>query len=332
MKILLVGMQGATHIAASFLRAKVADTTLFVDADKAHGKGVVQKIFWHFLDRRPIHLRSFGEQIARICLENKPDLVVTTGISPLDAECITKIRRLGISSVNYLTDDPWNPTFRCRWFYKALPHYESIFSVRHANMEDLKNLGCRQVIYLPFGYDADLFFPENPTDIQKQEHESDVLFVGGADKDRLPYITALLRAGFKVRICGAYWNRFSETRPYAMGLQGPREIRLATACTKVSLCLIRRANRDDNCMRSFEIPAIGACMLAEDTVGHRDVFGEEGQAVLYFKTPEDMLEKTRYLLEHEAERMRLAQAAHTLIQNGKHTYRDRLQTMISVLS
>jgi spore maturation protein CgeB len=69
-------------------------------------------------------------------------------------------------------------------------------------------------------------------------------------------------------------------------------------------------------------------MLVEKTDEHLDLFGPEGQAVLYFDTIPEMIEKTRWLLEHETERGRLRDAAHRVIVGGKHTYRDRLASII----
>ena len=76
------------------------------------------------------------------------------------------------------------------------------------------------------------------------------------------------------------------------------------------------------------MPAIGGCMLTEDTVEHREIFGEDGQAVVYFQTQDEMVEKLRWLLSHDDERHRLADTAHRLITSGKHTYSDRLEAML----
>jgi spore maturation protein CgeB len=82
-------------------------------------------------------------------------------------------------------------------------------------------------------------------------------------------------------------------------------------------------------MRTFEVPAIGACMLTEDTSEHREIFGPEGEAVVYFSTVSEMVDKARWLLEHEKERQKLAQSAHLLITQGNNTYTDRLKTILS---
>jgi spore maturation protein CgeB len=105
---------------------------------------------------------------------------------------------------------------------------------------------------------------------------------------------------------------------------------MAISTAKVALCLVRRANRDGHVMRTFEVPAIGACMLTEDTEEHREIFGEEGKAVVYFRPILEMIEKLRWLLDHDDERQRLAEAAYRLIVNGRNTYKDRLLTMLEL--
>jgi spore maturation protein CgeB len=83
-------------------------------------------------------------------------------------------------------------------------------------------------------------------------------------------------------------------------------------------------------MRTFEVPAVGSCMLTEDTPEHREIFGQDGEAVVYFNTVTEMVEKTHWLLHHDQERQRLAQNAHLLITQGQNTYGDRLKTMLSI--
>ncbi len=81
-------------------------------------------------------------------------------------------------------------------------------------------------------------------------------------------------------------------------------------------------------MRTFEVPATGACLLAEDTSEHREIFGDDGHAVVYFRTLEGMVTKLRWLLTHNEERQRLARVAHHLIVDGRNTYADRLTEML----
>ncbi len=82
-------------------------------------------------------------------------------------------------------------------------------------------------------------------------------------------------------------------------------------------------------MRTYELPAIGSCMLTEDTAEHRELFGADGESVVYFQTPSEAVVRLRWLLAHEGERARLAAASHRLIVEGKNTYRDRLGAILT---
>jgi spore maturation protein CgeB len=213
------------------------------------------------------------------------------------------------------------------WAQRAIRVYDCVVSPRRANMGDLSALGCRSVKYVPFGYDPRHCFPESQVDPRLS---SDVLFVGGADKDRARWIAPLLSLDIRVALYGSYWDRYPETRGKSRGQAAPDVIRRATAAAKIALCLVRRANRDGHVMRSIEIPAIGACMLAEDTEEHRALFGPDGESVMYFDSPEQMLERVTWLLDRPDERARLASAAHRLVTHGKHAYVDRLAAMLDL--
>ena len=298
-------------------------------ADAWRAPALVRRFNWRVRGRRPTRLLRFGRDLVRTIAEQKPVTLLTIGTAPIDAQTLDKIGKLGVCRINYLTDDPWNPRHRARWFLNALPAYDHVFSPRRSNLDDLIHLGCPRVTYLPFAYDEELFYsdPESPKAVASYS-APDVVFAGGADQDRVPYIGALIQAGISIALYGDYWRRFAETRGYSLGHADPQTLRKAICRAKVALCLVRRSNRDGHSMRTFEVPAIGACMLVEDTEEHREIFGEEKNAVLYFSRVDEMIEKTRWLLQHDKERGRLARAAHELIVRNRNTYCDRLQAIL----
>jgi spore maturation protein CgeB len=81
-------------------------------------------------------------------------------------------------------------------------------------------------------------------------------------------------------------------------------------------------------MRSFEVPAMQGCFLAERTDDHVDLFGADRDAVAYFDDAAGMIEAARWILLHPAERDRLAARAAGLVKAGRHTYADRLAAML----
>jgi hypothetical protein len=333
-RLLIVGNPGTVHVGAHFLDAAKTlglEVTL-ADTRRAYsGPWWLNQINWRMRGRRPTRLAAFGVEVLNACATLRPHWVVTTGIAPLNRKVLEQVGRMGIRRLNYLTDDPWNPAHRAPWFLEALPLYDRVFSPRRANRDDLLRHGCREVSYLPFAYAPKLHYPEESPPVNREsEPGADLLFAGGADADRVSYLAACIDAGFRVQLYGGYWQRYRQTRSHALGLADPQALRRGLGRAKAALCLVRRANRDGHVMRSFEIPATGACMLTEDTDEHRDLFGPDGKHVVYFRSAGDLVDRLRWLLVHESERARMAADAHRLIVGGKNTYRDRLETLLDL--
>ncbi len=323
-RVLIVGNPEEVHVGRHLLRAAgelgVAAELIGVAAAWG-GPAAVRRALWAW-DRRPYHLRRFGRQVLERCERFAPTAVVVTGISPPGADALRELAVRRISAVNFLTDDPFNPAHRARWFDQALPEYRVVFTPRRSNAADLKSAGCRQVTYLPFAYDPGDHRRDPPT----EQVASDVLFVGGGDADRVPLAERLVAAGIRVALYGGYWDRHPATAPAHRGVGDAATIRTATASAAVCLILVRRANRDGHVMRSFEAAACGGCMLVEDTAEHRDLFAD---SVTYFRTPVEMVNQARQLLADPARRRDSADASHRrIVTDGANTYADRLRTIL----
>lgn len=329
--LLVVGNPAVFHIGSHYCQAaealsipaEIYDTRPAFDAP-----WLLTQLSWRLLGHRPPQLATFSRQVLARCQALCPRWLLVTGAAPLTATTLAQLRPRGITRIVYLTDDPWNPAHRAGWFLKALPHYDYVFSPRLANLDDLRALGCSEVHYLPFAYAPHIHYPEHLMPEEVNRYRCDVLFFGGADADRLPYVRALLDAGLNVHLYGGYWDRFVRTRPYFKGHADPPTLRKAVAGAKITLCLVRRANRDGHVMRTFEAPAMGACMLTENTPEHRTLLGEDGVATVYFSDTAELVERAQWLLAHPEERQRLAHTAHAQITRETHTYMDRLRSML----
>lgn len=333
MTLVIVGETDKTSVGMALFDAAQALglNPILIDAAQAsQASHWVSRFNWYIRGRYPARLKAFGRELVQTCYAHQPKWIITSGIAPVDRLTLEKLKSFGVQRINFLTDDPWNSALRSPWFIKVLPHYDIVFSPRRSNMQDLRDAGCQTIKFLPFGYNPALFYPDVAQADQNDQSTPDIFFAGGADRDRVPYMAALAQAGLKLALYGNYWERYSDTKDFAKGHADVATIRKQARQAKISLCLVRRANRDGHCMRTFEIPAIGACMLTEDTPEHREIFGAEGEAVIYFNTIPEMVEKAQWLLQHEAERQRLAEAVHQLITHGAHCYRDRLKTMLSL--
>ena len=242
------------------------------------------------------------------------------------------IGRMGISRLNFSTDDPWNPAFRARWFLDALPLYDTVFSARCANIADLEKLGRPTVRYMPFGFDPQLCYPERADAQEIGQLSADVLFVGGADRDRVPLIAALGKAAFSVALYGDYWKRFPETRRYCRGYADPNTfVKPPPPPKSPSAWCAAPIAMATSCAASKSPPSAHACWLRIPKSTARSS-EPDGEAVVYFRSVPEMIDKARWLLDRPAERQRLAAAAHARIVAGRHTYQDRLAAMLGLRS
>lgn len=328
--MVIVGNPEPFHLGAHLLRAAcgLGWPTELVDTQRAYtGSRWLRALLWRLAGRRPARLHAFSREVEAACMGTKCTHLLTTGLAPVHAEELRELGRRGVKRINYLSDDPWNPAHRAPWFLTALREYDVVFNPRRQNLEDLHRHGCRRVEYLPFGYDPELHTPADGA--TAEERAVDVLFAGGADADRLPYARALVAGGLNVALYGGYWDRHADLRPHWRGHADLPTLCRVTPAAKLVLCLVRRANRDGHAMRSFEAPAMRGCLLMEDTPEHRELFGADGECVVYFRDIDGMVAKAKELLPRVEERARLAAAAHRRICSGGHTYTDRLRTMLA---
>ena len=68
-------------------------------------------------------------------------------------------------------------------------------------------------------------------------------------------------------------------------------------------------------------------MLVADTEDHRAIFGSDGEAVLFFRTPKEAAKRSCLSLI-PPKRARLATSVRARIAGAPHTYRDRLRSML----
>jgi spore maturation protein CgeB len=334
-KLLLVGNFSPGHVGASLLSAaqQLGLQTHTIDSSNAFAAPRWLVSFnWHLLKRRPPRLGRFSKSVVEFCRQHVPNVLLTTGCAPINARALHEIGALGVHRMNYSTDDPWSNVHRSPWLLAASKQYDAIFSPRRSNLEQLRALKGPVVHYLPFAFDPTLHFTSERGSIKTSDSGCDVLFVGGADQDRLSIVGELLREGFNVALYGGYWNRYPLTQAAARGIGTPETIRQATHAARVSLCLVRRSNRDGHVMRSFEMAALGACMLVEDTAEHREIFGEDGEAVVYFRTVQEMVSRLRWLLARPNERLRFGAAVSARIATEENTYASRLSRMLTLIA
>lgn len=333
MRVLLIGNMTFYHVGAFFRNAlqSFGQPHLALDQSVYEGTGwppVVRKVAFRLMAGRPIGFWRFNRDVLAAARELTPEMVLVSGGAPVALSTLQELKeQTGAVLVNYATDNPFNRLTCPRWVAAGIPLYDLYACTKRAIMDNVQAAGCRHVAFVPFGYEPSLHFPDKFASSEESgKFSCDVVFVGGADRNRYRYFEAMVRAlpDLRPHLYGGYWDRSPTLARYARGFALGRDYRLALRGAKIALCLLRRPNRDTHTMRTFEIPACGAFMLAERAAEQQEFF-REGEEVGYFSSGEEAVEKVRYYLNHDSERRRMAEAAYHKVTRGNHTYGHRLR-------
>jgi hypothetical protein len=284
---------------------------------------------WSRATRLLVPERAFAEFNARVISEvanGRPDVVWIFKGMEVYPETLRSLREQGIMLVNYNADHPFLHFSRGsgnRNVSRAIPEYHLhlTYSKRIASELGERQPGT-QVAVVPFGHDvSDTMFER----INKEEEVVKACFLGTPDADRARNVMRLVEAGIPVDVYGCQWDRFLSASPLlrTYGEVAGEDMLRTLRRYRVQLNFFRPHNRDSHNMRSFEVPACGGIMLAEDSSEHRTFF-ECGREAWFFNSPQEMIGLTRHLLalpKPKADAVRLAARLRSV--GSGYSYRHR---------
>ena len=282
----------------------------------------VNSAFRKFLEER----KSFMPNLVLVC---KGDVLMPETLSALK-------KITGALLFNWHTDDYFSPTLSSQHAIRSIPLYDAIFVHTKDNLPELSRRGASRVEYLPHGADPFLYHPLDPG--SQERHERDVVFIGNWRRERQLFLEELVSGGipYRFEIWGYEWEHvppWSAVRPYA---------RFAAVAWKDYAALIRRSKinlvfltRFDTGravvpLRLFEIPAAGGFMLVERAAGQAQEFCREGHEMICFKDMAELSQKIRHFLDHNEERLAVAQAAQRRALEGGYFYTNKMERLMQV--
>jgi hypothetical protein len=281
--------------------------------------------------RHPVSTAALNHELMREAAAFRPHLLLVLMGFHIEPGVLAAIRsETGAIAVNYATDDPFNPRTGTPELLRSIPEYDLYATTKRAVVPDLQRAGVRDVRYVRFGYKSSVHFADPPVaQSEWKRFAADVAFAGEADADRLPFFRKLIGAipDLNLALYGGLWNRDHQLKRFFRGPVRGRDFRMALGAAKIVVNLVRRENRDDHVMRTFEGPACGAFMLHERTESHLEVF-REGKEAAFFESSDELIDKVRYYLTHEHERERIRQAGHALTLSAGHSYHHRLDQIL----
>lgn len=279
--------------------------------------------------------------LLRAAAQEAPDLIWIEKGNMIRPSVLRRVRNLCPDAVlaSYTDDDMYNWSNRTWAYTRGLPFYDVVFSTKsyNADAQELPRLGARRVVLVDKAYDADQHLPQTLDDDERRWLVTDVGFIGSYESYRAADMLYLAENGIPVRIWGNGWEPF---RPNQANLIIERRALVNTrdnalyskgiCATKINLAFLRKANRDLHTDRSIEIPACGGFLMAEYSDEHARLFVEDKEAV-FFRTRDELVEKVKYYLAHDAERRDIAAAGLRRCRADRYSHRDRAAFMLGVL-
>ena len=242
-----------------------------------------------------------------------------------------------LKSSNFLTvhlhpDDSTQEINRTKIFDRSERHYDIHFTTREINVREIQLRTKKPVIKIRFAYDPDWHFRRTPSKIGSTRFL--LGFIGHYRADRAELISVVSKMYKKnFSLVGKKWERFDELKRDSTlfpAAYGPLFSEIV-AEAPLQLGLLNSENRDQHTARSFEIPASGGLLLAEDTPEHRDIFKSEDNA-LFFKTTAELLKQIEWVIANPTEAREIADAGYELIINGSNTWTDRANEILNCIS
>jgi spore maturation protein CgeB len=258
-----------------------------------------------------------NRDLLRLAESEKPDIFWADKLLSLRSSTLDRLRNLGIATVSYMIDNPFGTRRDSGWrlYLTNIPHYDLHVVQRDKNILDYTRRGARSVIKVQTAFEPTLHFPP-PAGWSDVNRDRQVSFIGTPYDDRARILDRLWRdKNFAVTISGGekVWSRAMQPDAFKATFREGElyadDYRNAIWRSRINLSFLTHSNHDEFVHKSFEIAGCAGFLLAERSEGHLQRFIEDKEAV-FFSTFEELAEKIRRYLPHEAARQRIATAGH----------------------
>jgi hypothetical protein len=333
-KILFVGHGGVGSNASSLFtglqsnvdRAVLVDTKFFDSPAKISVRRIILYFFPKFYGY--VSSQIIGRIVwKRISIE-KPDIFFAFKGNYLNG---ATLKRIDCLKVHYHPDDSSNPINRTAIFNGAESFYDIHFTSKKHNVSEIYHRTDKKVFFIWYAYDERWQFRATPLNFDYPKYQ--IGFIGHMRPDRSELILNLAnKYGKKFAISGLKWDRIRNLQ-FLASLYPPSYGELFSsfvAMAPVQLGLLNSDNRDQHTARSFEIPAAGGLILAEDTAEHREIFVSEDNAI-FFKSENDLYDKLSWIEAHPEKAQKIAENGFLHITRNKNTWKDRASEILNTI-
>lgn len=284
--------------------------------------------------RIPLDFSDANKRILEKFHKHNFDIIFVVKGNHIYPSTIQKIKSLQPKSIliNWSLDDMFAKHNRSVFYSRNLPLFDLVITTKSYNClpHELPSLGAKKILFQNNSFYNYSFFEDlkRPTSFLY-----DICFVGTAELQRFHSLNFLAKEGYKVKIFGSSWDKkiyrnHEDNLSIEYRNLDHKEYFETIINSKISLCFLRKLNRDLQTLRTVEIPSVGGFMLAERTLEHTLMFTEDDEAV-FFGDDDELLQKVKKYLADDQTREKIAKKG-MLKSHAEFQLSKRLREIINM--
>jgi spore maturation protein CgeB len=292
-------------------------------------------------DRMPylntLDIKRMNNRLMSAIKSFSPDLFLEAGGHRILPETIVKIKELGVKTVLWTIDAPkeFEPIRR------AALYYDFVFTGGSEAYDILKDVGVKNLSFLPFACDPDFHKPQRLTEEEKKLYGCDIAFVGTLNPDLYPFRMRILEeiSSFGLKVWGPGTERIPVTSPLRQHIRGrqipPDVWTKIYSQAKIVLCMHYKDPQGKiPCHQAspkvYEAMACGAFLMVDDQKDVKKLFKDREELVV-FKDAHELRNLISYYLQMPKDRKSIAALGRKKVLK-KHTYEHRIQELLKIIS
>lgn len=272
-------------------------------------------------------LNKINEEIKQVAVSFCPDMILSIKGEVVDPKTIEwASEQLGAVTALWYPDDP-------RYFNGLVKHiapsYDHVFTASERILAKYKQIGVRNVHYLPFACEPTVHTKVELNQEDKDRYAADLVFVGIYSYKRARIIRGLEKAGIDVRVYGPWWTLFSRHSNYSNGIYG---LEMVKALNSAKIVLNIHVDNDlpyKVNMRTFEVTGSRGFLLT-DKPYDLDKYFDIGKELVCYRDEKELVDLVKNYLDEREEREMIALAGQNRTYR-EHTYEQRSQKLINTV-
>ncbi len=273
-------------------------------------------------------INSLNRELLKKCQNINYDIVFLYSAELIYESTIKKLKKLGIYIATYHNDNPFSKErskFRLRHFIGTIKYSDISYAYRQANVNDYLKYGSQRAKVLRSYYirSRNYYIPDESLNLYTEIPR--IGFIGHYEDDgRIEYVKALIDKGVDVGVIDD-WPVINEH----MIVIKDAHMHYNEILNKLDIAIVflSTLNEDTYTRRCFEIPMAKTMMLSIYTDDIASMY-EEGKEIVFFRNKEEFVEKSMYYLDHDKERIDIANAGYDRCLSDGNEAADRVREII----